>query len=95
MLDVSTCIVRKFPLSGVTILCHHPGVAARSVAAPWPYNQILPFDRSDYTTVFRLAALVPAWRRRAPEFEAVAEQQPGFRTDRIALTYPLTTQAAL
>jgi hypothetical protein len=68
---------------------------ARVPPAPWPYNQILPFDRSDYTTVFRLAALVPAWRRRAPEFEAVAEQQPGFRTDRIALTYPLTAQAAL
>jgi hypothetical protein len=59
-------------------------------ALPWPFTQILPFDHSEYTKIFRLAALAPAWRgAHAAEFEAVAEQQPGYRTNRIALTHPL------
>lgn len=60
-------------------------------SAPWPFNQITPFDRSTYTMLFRLAANAPAWRDRyAAEFEALAEQQPGFSNSSIALTHPPT-----
>ena len=29
--------------------------------APWPFNQMVPFDRSTYTMLFRMAANAPAW----------------------------------
>ena len=63
---------------------------ARSPGAqPWPFNQILPFDRSDWSTLFRLAANAPVWAgARARAFEAVAEQQPPAYS--LALTHPPT-----
>ena len=66
-------------------------VYARDPSKPWPFNQILPFDRSTFTTIFRVAANAPAWASRQKEFEAVVEQQPGFATNQIALTIPLKT----
>jgi hypothetical protein len=66
---------------------------ARDEGRKWPFRQIIPFDRSEYSTIYRLAALAPAgsteWSKHARAFEAVAEQQPGYSTNRIALTFPL------
>ena len=51
-------------------------------AKEWPYEQILPFNHSEYTKIFRLAALAPAWKDHSQAFEKVAEQQPGYHTSR-------------
>lgn len=69
---------------------------------PWPFAQILPFDRSEWSKLFRLAANAPAWAgETARRFEAVAEQQPGYLANSsssssssllLALTYPPSTQ---
>jgi hypothetical protein len=51
-----------------------------------------PLDCSEYTTIFRMAALAPAFKENMAAFEAVAEQQTGYSTNRIALTYPLPAE---
>jgi hypothetical protein len=61
----------------------------------WPFKQILPFDRSEYSTIYRMAALAPTdstWHAHVREFETVCEQQPGYNTSRIALTFPLPVE---
>ena len=57
-------------------------------AKTWPFHQVIPFDRSALTEVYRIAAGAKAWAAKAALFAQVAANQPGANVSRANLLYP-------